>query len=129
MEVKLESTLLFISVLDRLPAGGKLRFSTCQGGLYASGYSSVHEVVPAAALLQKNQAMNAPEPCEFPFLLQAFDLSVAKRFCCMESPTLNYVAKQDQPNVVDWCYQLGGCGCTPQLPAPLPLSYSFVSPA
>lgn len=83
----------------------------------------------AAALLQKNRGTDAPEPCDFPFLLQAFDLSVAKRFCCMESPTLQYVPQQDQANVRDWCYQPGGCGCVPELPAPLRLAHSFVGGA
>jgi hypothetical protein len=80
----------------------------------------------SAALQRKNIGLNAPEPCDFPFLLQAFDLKVAKRFCCMESPTLNYVIPQDQINVIDWCYQPGGCGCVPEAQTPRPLSHSFV---
>ena len=79
----------------------------------------------AGALLKKNSAVNAPEPCDFPFLLQAFDLSVAQRFCCMESPTLEYVPPQDQANVLDWCFK-PGCGCVPELDEAPPLSHSFI---
>jgi len=71
------------------------------------------------ALKKKNLGLKAaPKPCDFPFLLQAFDLQVAKRFCCMESPTLNYVPPQDKVNVTGWCYE-PGCGrCVPKVKAP-----------
>lgn len=78
----------------------------------------------AAALQLKNSGPDAPEPCDFPFLLQAFELSVARRFCCMESPALSYVPPQDRKNVIEWCFQ--PCGCVPKLSAPLPPSRSFV---
>jgi Ferritin-like len=81
----------------------------------------------AGALQKKNIGLNAaPTPCDFPFLLQAFDVQVAKRFCCMESPTLNYVSPQDQVNVTDWCYEPGGCGCVPEVPTLIPPSRTFV---
>jgi hypothetical protein len=85
----------------------------------------------ASAILRNNLALVGPEPCDFPFLMQAFDLPVARRFCCMESPTLEYVPPQDRQNVIDWCFQspAGGCGCVPQLPAPLRLAHSFVKQA
>lgn len=61
------------------------------------------------------QGADAPKPCDFPFLLQAFDLSVAKRFCCMESPLIDDVKKQDRKNVLEWCYAPDGdCGCVPK---------------
>ena len=82
----------------------------------------------AKALEHKKLAANGPEPCDFPFLMQAFDLPVARRFCCMESPTLKYVAERDRQNVLDWCYQgPSGCACVPVLNVPLPVSPSFVS--
>ena len=79
----------------------------------------------STALRLKNSGQNAPEPCDFPFLLQAFDLSVARRFCCMESPALEHVPSHDKANVRKWCYQ-PGCGCVPELPEPPPSAYSFV---
>lgn len=81
----------------------------------------------SAALRLKNSGQNAPEPCDFPFLMQAFDLSVARRFCCMESPTLQYVPQSDKANVLNWCYEPGGCGCVPELPEPLLPAHSFVA--
>ncbi len=83
----------------------------------------------APALRLKNSGQNAPEPCDFPFLMQAFDLSVARRFCCMESPTLEYVPEQDRANVLKWCYQPDGCGCLPDMPPLLSLARSFVGGA
>jgi len=82
----------------------------------------------AAALQHKKLAASGPDPCDFPFVLQAFGLGVARRFCCMESPTLQYVPPQDRANVIDWCYQSpsGGCPCVPELPAPPPLARSFL---
>jgi hypothetical protein len=79
------------------------------------------------ALLKKNLAANAPEPCDFPFLLQAFDLSVARRFCCMESPKLDDVQLQDRANVLEWCFE-PDCGCVPELPEGLKTARSFVPP-
>jgi len=78
------------------------------------------------ALRQKNREANAPEPCDFPFLLQAFDLSVARRFCCMESPKLGDVQPQDRANVLAWCFE-PDCGCVPELPADLKTARSFVA--
>jgi hypothetical protein len=82
----------------------------------------------AAALRHKRLGASGPEPCDFPFLMQAFDLGVARRFCCMESPTLDFVAPQDRQNVLEWCYQgpQGGCGCVPGLAAAPKLSRTFV---
>src|SRR5262249_50332565 len=82
----------------------------------------------AATLEHKKLAASGPEPCNFPFLLQAFDLAVARRFCCMESPTLMYVPPRDQQNVLDWCFQggSGNCSCVPPLVSPPPQSRSFV---
>jgi len=81
----------------------------------------------ASALIHKKLAANGPDPCDFPFLMQAFDLQVARRFCCMESPTLEFVRPRDRANVLDWCYQgPGGCGSVPHLGAPLRLSRTFV---
>jgi hypothetical protein len=81
----------------------------------------------ARALQHKKLAANDPEPCDFPFLMQAFDLPVARRFCCMESPRLTYVAERDRHNVLDWCYRgPSGCPCVPELAVPLAVSPSFV---
>src|SRR5262249_25394624 len=82
-----------------------------------------------AAALEHKKLPAGPEPCDFPFLLEAFDLPVARRFCCMESPTLYYVPPRDQTNVIDWCYRSpsGRCGCVPALQSPLPESRSFVT--
>lgn len=81
------------------------------------------------ALQNKNGGLDDPAPCDFPFLLQAFELSVAQRFCCMESPTLEYVPEPDRKNVLKWCFKnkSGACGCLPELlESPLP-SLSFVA--
>jgi len=81
----------------------------------------------SSALLHKKAEADDPDPCDFPFLLQSFDLSVAQRFCCMESPELKWVAPQDRANLLAWCYEspTGGCASVPELPAP-PLSRSFL---
>src|SRR5262249_2279882 len=83
----------------------------------------------AAALRHKKLAVSGPDPCDFPFLLQAFELSVARRFCCMESPTVNYVPTADQANVLEWCYQSPSrtCSCVPQLASPLQTSRSSLA--
>jgi hypothetical protein len=82
------------------------------------------------ALEKKNIGLNAPpKPIDFPFLLQAFDLQVARRFCCMESPTLHYVPPQDQMNVTAWCYESDEsdeCGCVPKVEGTIPESRTFV---
>lgn len=69
----------------------------------------------SSALEFKKLLQSDPDPCDFPFFLQAFELSVAKRFCCMESPLIKYVSPQDQENVLKWCYKTSddSCGCTP----------------
>jgi hypothetical protein len=60
--------------------------------------------------------------------MQAFDLTVAQRFTCMESPTLKFVAPRDRQNVIDWCFKgpSSTCGCVPALAAPLRPALSFV---
>lgn len=77
------------------------------------------------ALRRKNSEADDPEPCDFPFLLRAFDLDAARRFCCMESPTHKYVAAHDWPNVRRWCYQ-PGCGCVPESSQEVRLARSFL---
>jgi hypothetical protein len=83
----------------------------------------------ADAILRRGLPQGGPEPCDFPFLMQAFDLPVARRFTCMESPTLKFVPPRDRQNVLNWCFKgpSSACACVPPLPAPLAVAPSFVA--
>jgi hypothetical protein len=56
------------------------------------------------ALAAKREA-GMPPPCEIPFRLERFSLATARRYACMESPHLGWVADPDREDLLSWCFE------------------------
>lgn len=70
------------------------------------------------------KARNGPfpaEPCEIPFVLEAFSLRAARRFTCMESPPYREIPDAERGDVYRWGYHLPGDDCSSIVPPGTPI--------
>ncbi|MBD2502104.1 ferritin-like domain-containing protein [Anabaena azotica] len=52
-------------------------------------------------------------PCDLPITFEPFSLQTARRYTCMESPTLSYLQGEDYKTAKQWCFKdpHGNCNC------------------